>query len=116
MGDEHVERRRETRIPVEADASIASGRNSPAARAKSINMTSTGVLLRFDEPVSLAVGERVTCRFTGSHEPPIPLPYWGLGRIVRVDAANVAVELQATGLTQRHSKASASPTISSDGH
>jgi hypothetical protein len=105
MGDERVERRRETRVPVEAGASVESGGH--AAQAKSINMTSTGVLLRFDEPVSLSVGGQVKCGFTASPGANVLLPYWGLGRIVRVNDGDVAVELKGTGLAALSSQAHA---------
>jgi hypothetical protein len=93
--------KREDRIAIEADATVEFGETGQSSAAKSINMTSAGVLLRFDEPVELAAGDRVTCDFLFEHGPDLPLPYWGLGRIVRVDAAgSVAVELHATGLSQ----------------
>jgi hypothetical protein len=115
MSDDHDERRREDRIPVEADASVESSDKGRTAHAKSINMSSAGVLLRFDEPVPLAVGDRVTCDFLMHHEPSLPLPYWGLGRIVRVGAGGtVAVELQSVGLRGLGTEDSTSPTLPFD--
>jgi hypothetical protein len=99
MSDKHLYIEREERIPIEADTTVEFGEPIHSSHAKSVNMTSGGVLLHFDEPVELAVGDTVTCDFVVEHKQNQPLPYWGLGRIVRVDSADsVAVELQATGL------------------
>jgi hypothetical protein len=99
MSEKHVYVDREERLPIEAKATVEHGAPRHSFHAKSVNMSSGGVLLHFDEPVELAVGDQVTCDFVVEHEPNRPLPYWGLGRVVRVDAADsCAVELHATGL------------------
>lgn len=101
---------REERIPIEAEATVefASGQST---HAKSMNMTSGGVLLRFDSPVSMAVGDQVTCEFVVEHDPDIPLPYWGLGKIVRIDGggSDAAVKLQATTLVPSAPNSSVAP-------
>jgi hypothetical protein len=95
------ERRKEDRISVEAAGTVELIESGQSSHARSINMTSGGVLLRFDEPVALAEGEQVACDFLGDHGPELPLPYWGLGRIVRVDpAGSVAIELNTAGLVR----------------
>lgn len=102
MRDNTMHVKREDRIPVEAPAIVESVDTGQHSEGKSINMTSGGVLLHFDKPVPLAVGDQVSCDFLVEHGPGLPLPYWGLGRIVRVDSAaqSVAVELNTTGLAQ----------------
>jgi len=115
MSSTHIEVEREDRIPVEAEATVEFGGPGHSSHAKTINMTSAGVLLHFDEPVELAVGDLVTCDFVVEHKPEVPLPYWGLGKIVRVDSAgSFAVELQATMLVPFGSTQVVAPVASLD--
>jgi hypothetical protein len=99
MEAEHSEKRKEPRLAIHAETTILRGRDGQTASATTVDMSASGVLLHFKEPVHLAPGDRVTCDFIVSHDPDKPLPYWGMGSIVRVNGCDVAIDLKATGLS-----------------
>ena len=39
----------------------------------------------FEEPVQLAVGDRVICEFMVLHDADKPLPYWGVENVARTE-------------------------------
>jgi c-di-GMP-binding flagellar brake protein YcgR len=95
-----TERRKEKRVAVQTPATVTSQTTSRTAQATSLNISQNGVLLRFDHPVSLKRGDKVTCDFLVENGQAEPISYWGIGRIVRVDAGSTAVALEEGGLTQ----------------
>ena len=97
MQPDQSERRREPRFPIEAGAVVEVHKNGHTARATTVDMGGFGALLQFQEPFPLAVGDRVMCEFELSHDADRPLPYWGMGHVVRVEGRRVAVDFQAGG-------------------
>ena len=99
MNPDPSDRRKEPRYPVEAGASVEVHGNGRITHATTIDMSGAGALLRFDEPVQLTVGDQVICEFAVSHDADRPLPYWGVGDVVRVDGCRAAISLRAAGLS-----------------
>ncbi len=97
MEPDYPLKRRELRFLVEAGATVEVSKNGQTVHAKTVNMSPSGVLLNFEEPVQLAVGDQVICEFKVAHEADSPLPYWGVGDVVRVGNSSVAVLLKAGG-------------------
>ena len=97
MDPERVERRREPRFPIQAGAVVEVNKNGRTARATTVNMSSFGVLMQFQEPLPLEVGDRVICEFQVEHDADKPLPYWGVGFVVRVEEDRAAVDFKAGG-------------------
>ena len=77
---------------------------------RQLDMSGSGVLLRFDGAVQLAPGDEVTCDFKLSSDADNSLPHWGIGTVVRVDGRSVAIELKAGGLCELEPKAEV-PTV-----
>jgi hypothetical protein len=99
MERDFSDRRREPRFPIVAGASVqVRGRNGLAA-ATTIDVSGGGVLLRYSGNDPLAVGDDVTCEFRLPQDSGEPLPYWGVGSIVRVSDDLVAVELMSGGFS-----------------
>ena len=63
MEPERAERRKEPRFPIQAGAVVEVNNNGRIARATTVNMSSFGTLLQFQEPLPLQVGDRVICEF-----------------------------------------------------
>lgn len=97
MEPDHPQKRKEPRFLIEAGATVEVGKNGRTIRATTVNMSPSGVLLNFEEPAQLAVGDHVICEFKVAHEPDSPLPYWGVGNVVRVGNSSVAILLKAGG-------------------
>jgi len=89
--------RREVRFVIEAGAYVKALKSGQILHAKTVNMSGGGVLLDFEEPTALAVGDPVDCEFTVVHDHGSPLPYWGVGHVVRLEGSYVAIELEAGG-------------------
>lgn len=89
--------RREVRFVIEAGATVKVLKSGQIVHAKTVNMSGGGVLLHFDEPVPLRVGDPVDCEFRVAPEHGSPLPYWGMGNIVRLEGCCVAIVLKAGG-------------------
>jgi c-di-GMP-binding flagellar brake protein YcgR len=99
MATDHSEKRSEPRLPIKAGTIIEVMKNGEAMRGTTIDMSASGVLLCFAEAVELFPGDQVTCEFMVDHEPDQPLPYWGVGKVLRADGCHVAIALTAIGLT-----------------
>jgi hypothetical protein len=97
MQPEYPNRRREIRFMVEAGATVEIGRTRSTLHAKTVNMSGSGVLLQFEDPVELEVGDEVICEFQAFHDDDKPLPYWGVGDVVRVDGHTAGIDLKAGG-------------------
>ena len=82
--------------------------------ATTIDMSGCGALVQFDEPAPFAVGDRVTCEFKIPQEIDLPLPYWGVGNVVRVQGCLVAIDLKAGGLCHPASSSGAEALCESD--
>jgi hypothetical protein len=110
MEENPSERRKEPRFRVDAGASFEVNKNGQILRATTLDMSGSGVLLRFDGAVQLAPGDEVTCDFKLSSDADNSLPHWGIGTVVRVDGRSVAIELKAGGLCELEPKAEV-PTV-----
>ena len=97
MEPDRSNKRKELRFLIEAGASVEVCKNGQTIRAATVNMSGCGVLLNFEEPVQLAAGDKVICEFMVVHDADKPLPYWGVGNVVRVDNCRVAIELKGGG-------------------
>ena len=111
MEPEWADRRREPRYPIQAGAAVEVNSNGNgygrSIRATTVDMSGCGVLLQFEEPAQLAVGDRVICEFQLPQEAGKPLPYWGVGSIVRVECLRVAVDIEGGGWSLPDSKSGA---------
>jgi hypothetical protein len=99
MEQNELGRRRELRYMLAAGAIVVRDKDGHTFHAETENMSSAGILLHFEEPVQFAIGDEVTCEFKVTHAADSPLPYWGMGNVVRIEGPNVAVELHAGGLS-----------------
>jgi hypothetical protein len=88
-------RRREPRFPIETDVNVERQSTGEHLTAKSVNIGGGGMLLEFDEPAALRLGETVTCSLKAPDDPDKPLPSWGVGNVVRAEDRQAAVELEA---------------------
>jgi len=94
-----TENRREPRFQIDVGATVDLHNKGHVLKATTINMSGCGVLLQFENPPDLAVGDDVACDFGRSKEAGNPLPRWGLGTVVRVDNLRVAVDFKGGGWT-----------------
>src|ERR1035437_6445018 len=99
MEPDQSQKRREPRFPIEAGATVEVSNSGQIARATTVDISGCGVLLHFEEPVQLAVGDQVICEFEVLHDADKPLPYWGVGNVIRVEGCRAAIELKAGGLS-----------------
>jgi len=95
MEPDAAERRRDPRFPVNAEAAVELPKSHEVVSATAINLSESRALLRFGGPVELAVGDDLVCDFKVGHGPDVALPYWGVGRVVRVDGCSAAIDLSA---------------------
>jgi hypothetical protein len=81
--------RREARHPISADALIER-KNGEQISATTLNVSGSGVLLDTCCPTDLVLGEEVACSiaiYAGKPRQP-----WGVGKIVRLERAHLAIE------------------------
>jgi len=97
MEHDSSERRRELRFPITAGACVEVKGHNGLTTATTIDVSGGGVLLRYEGAQSLAVGDQVTCEFLLPQDQGQPLPYWGVGSVVRVRGNAAAVDLIAGG-------------------
>jgi len=101
--DPSWKRRSELRFLIEAGATVEVVKSGQTVRATTVNMSGGGVLLHFEETSQLAVGDEVICEFKVENkvenDDAKPLPYWGVGSVVRVEDCRVAIMLQAGGFS-----------------
>ena|SRR5271157_2797331 len=92
------EKRREPRFAIKTGASVEVQKRGAIVSATTVNISGCGVLLQFEIPTNLKVGDPVVCEFDVTREPNKPLPCWGVGDVVRVDGCQVAVDFKAGAL------------------
>lgn len=92
MKREPVERRKETRYPMEAEAMVhtSSGRAIPATAT---NISSFGMLLEIDQPAKLSVNDEVTVEIKLPDDPGKPFSSWGVARVVRIDGSCFGIQI-----------------------
>jgi hypothetical protein len=91
----HPERRREPRFQIVAGATVEVDNQGRITHATTVNVSGCGVLLQFEEPVHVAVGDQVICEFKVPQKAGTPLPYWGLGNVLRVEDRRAAIDFKA---------------------
>lgn len=99
------EKRREPRFPIQAGASVEVQKRGAIVSATTVNISGCGVLLQFEIPTHLKVGDPVVCEFDVTRKTNKPLPCWGVGDVVRVDGCQVAVDFKAGALAPLNSEA-----------
>ena len=98
MQPDGIDQRREPRFPIQTGASVEVQKRGAVISATTVNISGCGVLLQFEIPTQLAVGDPVICEFAVTRQTDTPLPCWGVGDVVRVDGCQVAVDFKAGGL------------------
>jgi hypothetical protein len=96
---------------IEAGATVKVSKSGQILYAKTMNMSGGGVLLHFDEPAHLAVGDPVDCEFRVAPEYGSPLPYRGVGDVTRLEGCYVAIALKAGGFCPLTSEHAASDSL-----
>jgi hypothetical protein len=74
-------------------------KNGKSAFASTVDVSESGVLLRFDEPPQLGVGDQVICEFKVQNDPDNLLPYWVVGTVVRIEGCCAGVDLSNSGFS-----------------
>jgi hypothetical protein len=98
MQPDGIDQRREPRFPIQTGAAVEVQKRGQIVNATTVNISGCGVLLEFEIPTQLAVGDPVVCEFRVTRQADKPLPCWGVGDVVRVDGCRVAVDFKAGGL------------------
>jgi hypothetical protein len=97
-----MEKRREPRFDIQAGAVVRLRRDGDIVTASTVNISGCGVLLQFETPISIAVGDAVVCDLDISDEQGQVLPCWADGTVVRVDGTRVAVDFRAGSWSPGH--------------
>ena len=91
--DPHVERRRETRYPLEAKVLIRK-KSGETLRASAVNISSSGMRVCIEqEPCPLQLDDEVTVEVELPDSPGKPFSAWGLGRVAYLDRAVAGIQL-----------------------
>jgi len=88
------EKRRAQRLPLVAGTSLTV-RGLPLTNpGVTVNVSASGVLLRFQWPVELEAGQTVICDFAPPEvaRPELDVPDWAQATVVRVEGNDVALE------------------------
>jgi hypothetical protein len=88
------ERRRAPRYPIEARV-IVSKTDGETVLANCLNVSSSGILIEVEQPSRFQIGEEVTVELDLPNDADKALSVWGVGRVVRVDAQQSAIQLDA---------------------
>jgi len=98
--DSPVERRREPRYTVGAEAVLRRRGDQTSHSAITLNSGTAGLLLKVAEDNPFNVGDEVVCEVAFEDVPERAFASWGVGRVVRVDRSNAAIELMAAVFAQ----------------
>ena len=79
------------RFPVQPGTTIEVNHKGVPDCAAVLDISLTGILLQFEHPVDLAIGDWLTLDFVQDDPDSLPLPYWGVGRVVRSEDKQVAL-------------------------
>jgi len=90
-----MERRREPRYPIGAEAVLHRRGEDTSYAAVTLNSGTAGILLKVNGTNPFNVGDEVVCEVALKDAPERAFASWGVGRVVRIDESNAAVELQA---------------------
>jgi hypothetical protein len=80
-------------LPIEAGAKVTLKKNGRASLDTSVSVSGCGVLLHFDEPPQLGIGDQVICEFKISSDTDPRLPYWVVGMVSNIDDCCATVDL-----------------------
>jgi hypothetical protein len=93
-------RRREIRFPAKPGTIVEVNRDGVPDRATTRDISFSGILLEFDHPITLAIGDWVTLDFARDASSAVPLPYWGVGQVVRIEGNDVAFNFDIESLVR----------------
>lgn len=94
MEDRPVERRREQRFSIENRA-LVHRKNGETLQAMAIDISGTGVRLKFEQPNSVDLDEQVTLEIELPTSPDQPFAAWGAGRVAHVEGNIAGIQLSA---------------------
>lgn len=114
MNQNREHKQRELRFLIDAGATVDVIKNGQTIRATTVNMSGSGVLLHFNQPVSLVVGDQVIGEFKIEGGADDSLPYWAVGNIVRVEERGVAIAFAGGAYSSADSPAVATLLVQSD--
>lgn len=86
------DRRKETRYPLEAKVTVRN-KNGDAIHATALDISSSGMRLRFGQPCALARGEEITVEVELPEYPDKSFSAWGVGRIAYIDERGAGIQL-----------------------
>jgi PilZ domain-containing protein len=95
MQDHISDRRSEPRFFVGAPAILRRPNGDEAFPAVTLNVSAGGLLIEVAGGHPFLVGEPLVCELALPDRPEQPFASWGIGRVVRVDHAEAAIELEA---------------------
>lgn len=96
LSDQALDRRREPRFAIGARAVLKNRKDkSRTCPAVTLNISAGGLLLQLNEPCLFEVGDDVECEIALTDDPEQAFASWGIGRVIRVDRLNAAVELSS---------------------
>ena len=87
------ERRRAARYPIRVAVTVTN--NSGTIRANADNISTSGMLLRVEQPTAFRIGEEVSVEVELPDNPGEPFSAWGLARVVRIEDGGFGVQLLA---------------------
>jgi hypothetical protein len=91
-------KRKVERLPIAVGGSITLRGWPLIHHAVTLNVSPSGALIRFEEPIELEVGDMVTCDFAVADGElrRRALPIWARGEVLRVEGTDVALRLVDT--------------------
>ena len=95
MPSANSDRRRAPRHPLQAASILHPLNDSSGLPATTVNVSSSGVLLNHGTEISSHPGDDVACELQLPPSADPDLPCWGIGRIVRVEGSQSAVQFDA---------------------
>ena len=87
-----TERRREIRYPSEAQVALMK-KDGQVIRATAVDISSSGMRVRFGNQCPLAVDEELTVDVELPDQPDKPFSSWGVGRVAYVDGGDAGIQL-----------------------
>ena len=100
MQNQGPDRRREPRYYVGAPAVLRRPGGVETYSAVALNASSGGILLQLTGTQPFQVGDEVMCELALPDSAEQPLASWGIGRVIRVDNGQAAIELDAGTFSQ----------------
>jgi hypothetical protein len=94
------ERRKEPRYYVGAPVVLRHARGEETYSAVTLNVSASGILLKLSGDQPFQIGDDVLCEVSLPGTPEQPLLSWGVGRVIRVDDHQAAIELEGGTFSQ----------------